>query len=160
MWSHIFLFVSLPRRRSPEFTAILMFEFWREVDGYLYSRIALPVQSPSPRKRFYLKFPNMYDYVPAELGDLLTGYQIAVKGYVSNPAPALRPLMKLSDKLYYHHGIFERETLEVVDFFGDNQDVGSISAISRVRSLILSEERRLDAWPVDLVCDVVAKLII
>ena len=30
MWSHIFLFCSLPRRRPPEFTAILMFEFWRE----------------------------------------------------------------------------------------------------------------------------------
>ena len=30
MWSHIFLFGSLPRRRLPEFTAILMFEFWRE----------------------------------------------------------------------------------------------------------------------------------
>ena len=30
MSSHIFLFVSLPRRRPPEFTAILMFEFWRE----------------------------------------------------------------------------------------------------------------------------------
>ena len=30
MWSHIFLFRSLPRRRPPEFTAILMFEFWRE----------------------------------------------------------------------------------------------------------------------------------
>ena len=87
----------------------------------------------------------MYDYVPAELGDLQTGDQIAVKGYVSNLAPALRPLMKLSDKLYYHHGIFDRDTLEVVDFFGDNKDVGSISAVSRVRSLILSVERRLDA---------------
>ena len=30
MWSHIFLFGSLPTRRPPEFTAILMFEFWRE----------------------------------------------------------------------------------------------------------------------------------
>ena len=30
MWSHIFLFGSLPRRRPPAFTAILMFEFWRE----------------------------------------------------------------------------------------------------------------------------------
>ena len=30
MWSHFFLFGSLPRRRPPEFTAILMFEFWRE----------------------------------------------------------------------------------------------------------------------------------
>ena len=30
MWSHIFLFGSLLRRRPPEFTAILMFEFWRE----------------------------------------------------------------------------------------------------------------------------------
>ena len=38
--------------------------------------------------------------------------------------------------------------------------VGSISAVSRVRSLILPEERRLDAWPVDLVCDVIGKLII
>ena len=41
-----------------------------------------------------------------------------------------------------------------------SRQVGLISAISRVRSLILSEERRLDAWPVGLVCDVVAKLII
>ena len=38
--------------------------------------------------------------------------------------------------------------------------VGSISAVSQVRSLILPEERRLDAWPVDLVCDVIGKLII
>ena len=30
MWSHIFLFDSLPSRRPPEFTAILMFEFWRD----------------------------------------------------------------------------------------------------------------------------------
>ena len=30
MWSHIFLFGSLRRCRPPEFTAILMFEFWRE----------------------------------------------------------------------------------------------------------------------------------
>ena len=30
MWSHILLFGSQPRRRPPEFTAILMFEFWRE----------------------------------------------------------------------------------------------------------------------------------
>ena len=30
MWSHIFLFGSFPTRRPPEFTAILMFEFWRE----------------------------------------------------------------------------------------------------------------------------------
>ena len=30
MWRHIFLFGSLPRRRPPEFTVILMFEFWRE----------------------------------------------------------------------------------------------------------------------------------
>ena len=30
MCSHIFLFGSLLRRRPPEFTAILMFEFWRE----------------------------------------------------------------------------------------------------------------------------------
>ena len=38
--------------------------------------------------------------------------------------------------------------------------LGSISTVSRVRSLILPEERRLDAWPVDLVCDVIEKLII
>ena len=30
MWSHIFLFGNLPRRRPSEFSAILMFEFWRE----------------------------------------------------------------------------------------------------------------------------------
>ena len=28
--SHIFLFGSLPRRRPPELTALLTFEFWRE----------------------------------------------------------------------------------------------------------------------------------
>ena len=41
MRSHIFLFGSLPRRRPPESTATLMFEFWREatatsVPGLLY----------------------------------------------------------------------------------------------------------------------------
>ena len=30
MRSHILLFGSLPRRRPPELTAILMFEFWKE----------------------------------------------------------------------------------------------------------------------------------
>ena len=30
MRSHIFFFGSLPRHRPPEFTKILMFEFWRE----------------------------------------------------------------------------------------------------------------------------------
>ena len=30
MWSHIFLFGILLRRRPSEFTAILMFEFWRQ----------------------------------------------------------------------------------------------------------------------------------
>ena len=30
MWGHSFLFGSHPRRRPPEFTAILIFEFWRE----------------------------------------------------------------------------------------------------------------------------------
>ena len=35
--------------------------------------------------------------------------------------------------------------------------IGSISTVSRVRSLILSEERRLDAWPVR---DAIGKLII
>ena len=30
MRSHIFLFGNLPKRRPPEFTAILTFEFWRE----------------------------------------------------------------------------------------------------------------------------------
>ena len=38
--------------------------------------------------------------------------------------------------------------------------MGSISAVSRGRSLILPEERRLDAWAVDLVCDAIGKLII
>ena len=42
---------------------------------------------------------------------------------------------------------------------GPEGDLGSISTVSRVRSLILPEERRLDAWPVDLVCDVIGKLI-
>ena len=40
MWSHIFLFGILLRRRPSEFTAILMFEFWRKataasVPGFL-----------------------------------------------------------------------------------------------------------------------------
>ena len=38
--------------------------------------------------------------------------------------------------------------------------LGSTSAVSRVRSLILPEEGRLDARPVDLVCDAIGKLII
>jgi len=40
MWNHIFLFGILLTRRPSEFTAILMFEFWREataasVPGFL-----------------------------------------------------------------------------------------------------------------------------
>ena len=35
MWSHIFLFGSLLRRRPSEFTAILKFEFWREAMAVL-----------------------------------------------------------------------------------------------------------------------------
>ena len=38
--------------------------------------------------------------------------------------------------------------------------IGLISTVSWVRSLILPEERWLDVWPVDLVCDAIGKLII
>ena len=51
MWSHIFLFGILLRRRPSEFTAILMFEFWREATAALVPGFL--------RKRLHLKFPNM-----------------------------------------------------------------------------------------------------
>ena len=53
MRSHIVLFGSLPTRRPPEFTAILMLEFKREATA-----TSVPgLLCQSPRKRLHLKFP-------------------------------------------------------------------------------------------------------
>ena len=56
--------------------------------------------------------------------------------------------------------MFDQLIVHPWDTVSLGQEIGSISAVSRVRSLILPEKRRLDAWPVDLVCDVIEKLII
>ena len=56
--------------------------------------------------------------------------------------------------------VFNGDLIEYCDFIRAFENLGSISAVSRVQSLILPEKRRLDACPVDLVCDVIEKLII
>ena len=57
-----------------------------------------------------------------QLGDLKTGDQIAVMGQVADLHPSLLPLMDHTDGIYFHHGIFDMEKLEVIDFHGDNKD--------------------------------------
>ena len=56
-----------------------------------------------------------------QLGDLKTGDQIAVMGQVADLHPSLLPLMDHTDGKYFHHGIFDKEKLEVIDFHGDNK---------------------------------------
>ena len=62
--------------------------------------------------------------------------------------------------LMYFDVPFSSRVFLTCPFFVAISRLGSISAVSRVQSLIFPEERRLDAWPVDLVCDVIGKLII
>ena len=56
-----------------------------------------------------------------QLSDLNTGDQVAVMGQVEDLHPSLRPFMDHTNGVYFHHGIFDRETLEVIDFHGDNK---------------------------------------
>ena len=56
-----------------------------------------------------------------KLGDLKTGDLIAVMGQVVDLNPSLLPLMEHTDGVYSHHGIFDKEKLEVIDFHGDNK---------------------------------------
>lgn len=56
-----------------------------------------------------------------QLGDLKTGDQIAVMGQVADLHPSLLPLMDHTDGIYFHHGIFDKEKLEVIDFHGDTK---------------------------------------
>jgi len=53
-----------------------------------------------------------------QLSDLKTGDQTAVMGNVVDLHPSLLPLMDHTKGIYFHHGIFDREKLEVIDFHG------------------------------------------
>ena len=76
MRSHIFLFGSLPRGRPPEFTAILNVRILEGSDSNLCSRLALPVRSPSPRKRLYLKFPTIFRTATAPGSEVLFPFEV------------------------------------------------------------------------------------
>ena len=56
-----------------------------------------------------------------ELRDLKHGDQIAVMGDIDEIHTALRPFMTHAKGKYFHHGIYDKETLEVIEFHGDNK---------------------------------------
>lgn len=57
-----------------------------------------------------------------ELNDLNTGDQIAVTGNLASLSPFLLKLMPHSNGVYFHHGIFDRENLAVIDLHGENKE--------------------------------------
>lgn len=57
-----------------------------------------------------------------ELNDLNTGDQIAVTGNLASLSPFLLTLMPHSNGVYFHHGIFDRENLAVIDLHGENKE--------------------------------------
>ena len=65
MWSHIFLFGSLPRRRPPEFTVILMFEFWREATAVSVPGLLRQSGSPSPGSSLMLQCWRRTGHLPS-----------------------------------------------------------------------------------------------
>lgn len=56
-----------------------------------------------------------------KLSDLKTGDQIAVSGHVDNLHPSLGQFMRHTDGVYFHHGIFDEERMEVIDVHGDKK---------------------------------------
>ena len=56
-----------------------------------------------------------------QLADLKTGDQIAVMGQVADLHPSLLPFMDHTNGIYFHHDIFDKENLEVIDFHGDTK---------------------------------------
>ena len=58
---------------------------------------------------------------PVHLNDLETGDQIAVMGQVADLHESLLPLMDHTNGTYFHHGIFDRENLQVIEFHGDDK---------------------------------------
>ena len=56
-----------------------------------------------------------------QLSDLKTGDQIAVMGNVADIHSSLRPWMQHTGGTYFHHGVFDKEALEVIDFHGDSK---------------------------------------
>ena len=63
----------------------------------------------------------MPTYEPACLNNLKTGDQIAVKGNVVDLNPFLLPFMLHTNGEYFHHGILDKERMEVIDFHEDNK---------------------------------------
>lgn len=56
-----------------------------------------------------------------ELNDLNTGDQIAVTGNLAALSPFLSTLMPHSNDVYFHHGIFDKENLAVIDLYGESK---------------------------------------
>ena len=56
-----------------------------------------------------------------QLGDLKTGDKIAVMGEVADLHSSLLPLMDHTNGIYFHHGIFDKENLEVIELQGDDK---------------------------------------
>ena len=60
-------------------------------------------------------------YERAWLSDLKTSDQIAVMGNVVELNPSLLQFMRHTNGVYFHHGILDKETMEVIDFHGDKK---------------------------------------
>ena len=76
-------------------------------------------------------------YEEVELNDLKHGDQIAVMGRAADllntqEGRLLLQFMGCINKIYYHHGIFDKTKMEVIDFYGENK----ANAIPRTRGFI------------------------
>lgn len=60
-------------------------------------------------------------YEEVKLGGLEHGDQIAVMGKVANISEWLVPLMGHTGGIYYHHGIYDKESMAVFDFWGESK---------------------------------------
>ena len=61
-------------------------------------------------------------YETVKLLDLKSADQIAVSGNVKDLSPILVPFTIHTDSIYFHHGIFDKETLAVYDVSGDSKE--------------------------------------
>ena len=60
-------------------------------------------------------------YEIVKLQELKHGDQIAVMGNVADLSPLLSPFTVLIGDTYYHHGIFDKENIRVIDFYGESK---------------------------------------
>lgn len=60
-------------------------------------------------------------YEEVQMRDLKRGDQIAVQGNVFDLHPMLAPLVIIVGEHYYHHGIYDARSMEVIHFTGNNK---------------------------------------